>query len=182
MIGKDISMKARYRLLSLFMAFLFIMALLPVSALADEAEQLTVEDAAAELMEHSTTTEEQAMAVYRYIARYFRYDYGLYHAVLAKEITHYTPDPLRTLNARKGICYDLAALYAALLHSQGISVKVVKGYFDSVYHAWNSVYDAENDRWVSLDVTMDLRRGRRRQEWREIDYALYSVKSEALYE
>ena len=74
-------MKARYRLLSLFMAFLFIMALLPVSALADEAEQLTIEDAAAELMEHSTTTEEQAMAVYRYIARYFRYDYDLYLAV-----------------------------------------------------------------------------------------------------
>ena len=163
-------MKARYRLLSLFMAFLFIMALLPVSALADEAEQLTIEDAAAELMEHSTTTEEQAMAVYRYIARYFRYDYDLYHAVLVKEITRYTPDPLRTLNVRRGVCYDLAVLYTALLHSQGISVKVVNGYL-GVYHAWNS-----------LDVTMDLRRSRRRREWHEIGHASYTVKSEVLYE
>lgn len=174
-------MKARYRLLSLFMAFLFIMALLPVSALADEAEQLTIEDAAAELMEHSTTTEEQAMAVYRYIARYFRYDYDLYHAVLVKEITRYTPDPLRTLNVRRGVCYDLAVLYTALLHSQGISVKVVNGYL-GVYHAWNSMYDAENNRLVSLDVTMDLRRSRRRREWHEIGHASYTVKSEVLYE
>ena len=172
-------MKAKYHLLSLFMAFLICFA--PLTAQADEPAYLTVEDAAAELMEHSTTTEEQAMAVYRYIARYFRYDYDLYHAVLVKEITRYTPDPLRTLNVRRGVCYDLAVLYTALLHSQGISVKVVNGYL-GVYHAWNSMYDAENNRWVSLDVTMDLRRGRRRREWREIDYASYTVKSEALYE
>lgn len=180
MIRKEISMKVKYHLLSLFMAFSICFA--PLTAQADEPAYLTVEDAATELTASSDTTEERAMAVYRHIARYFSYDYDLYHAVLAKEITHYTPDPLQTLNARKGVCYDLAVLYAALLHSQGIPVKVVKGYFDGVYHAWNSVYDAENDRWVGLDVTMDLRRGRHRREWREIDYALYSVKSEVLYE
>jgi transglutaminase-like putative cysteine protease len=174
-------MKQIIRIMSLFMAFLFIMALLPVPALADEAEQLTIEDTAIELTVGSDTTEERAMAVCRYITRYFRYDYDLYHAVLAKGITHYTPDPLRTLNARRGVCYDLAVLYTALLHSQGISVKVVNGYL-GVYHAWNSMYDAENDRWVGLDVTMDLRRGRRRRERREIGHALYTVKSEALYE
>ena len=173
-------MKAKYHLLSLFMAFLICFA--PLTAQADEPAYLTVEDAAAELMEHSITTEEQAMAVYRYITRYFRYDYDLYHAVLVKEITHYTPNPLQTLNVRRGVCYDLAVLYAALLHSQGIAVKVVKGYFDGVYHAWNSVYDAENDRWVGLDVAMDLRRGRRRREWHEIGHASYTVKSEVLYE
>ena len=174
-------MKRINRVLSLLMGLLFILALLPASALADEAEQLTFEDAAAELTANSNTAEERAMAVYRYIARYFRYDYDLYHAVLAKEITHYTPDPLRTLNVRRGVCYDLAVLYTALLHSQGISVKVVNGYL-GVHHAWNSMYDAENDRWVGLDVTMDLRRGRRRRERREIGHALYTVKSEALYE
>ncbi len=153
-----------------------------VAALADEPEFLTVEDTAAQLMTDTEDTEEKAMAVYRYITRYFRYDYDLYYAVLAKEITHYTPDPSRTLSTHKGVCYDLAMLYAALLHSQGLSVTVVKGYFDGVYHAWNSVYDVENDRWVGIDVTMDLCRGRRRREWHEIEYTLYTVKSETLYE
>lgn len=175
-------MKQIKRILSLFMALLFMLAMLPAPALADEPEQLSVKDVSASLTEDCDTTEEKAMAVYRYISRYFKYDYELYHAVLAEEVTHYMPDPERTLNAHKGICYDLAVLFAAMLHSQGIQVKLVKGYHNGMYHAWNSVFDAEADRWVQLDVTMDLRRGRHRKAWREVDTKEYEIKTEVLYD
>lgn len=170
------------RTLSLFMALLFILAVLPTPALADEPEQRMVDDVAAALTEGCDTTEEKTMEIYRYISRYFKYDYELYHAVLAKKNTNYTPDPERTLNARKGVYYDLAALFAAMFHSQVLQVKLVKGYHNRIYHAWNSVYDAEADRWVQLDVTMDLCRGRHRKTWREIDPAEYKIKTEVLYD
>ena len=175
-------MKCYICISSLFMALLFILALLPAPALANEPEPLTVEDTATALVEDRNTTEEKAMAIYRYISRYFKYDYELCEAVLAKEVTSYTPDPHRTLESRKGICYDLAVLFAAMLHSQGMRVKIVKGYHNGIYHAWNSVYDAEADRWVHLDVTMDLRRGRHRKAWQEIDPDEYAIKTEALYD
>lgn len=174
-------MKLTKHTLSLFMALLFILAALPAPALADVSERLTVDETATALTDGLRTTEGKAMAIYRYISRYFKYDYELYEAVLAKEVTRYTPDPQRTLNARKGVCYDLAVLFAAMLHSQGIQVKLIKGHHNGIYHAWNSVYDAEADRWVQLDVTMDLRRGRHRKAWREIDPDEYVIKTEALY-
>lgn len=172
-------MKLNIRILSLIMALFF--CLTPVNALADEPEPTTVEDTAASLVEGCETTEQKAMAIYRYISRHFKYDYELCNAVLAGEITYYTPDPQRTLNTRKGVCYDLAVLFAAMLHSQGIQVQLVKGYHNGMYHAWNSVYEPEADRWVQLDVTMDLRRGRHRKVWREIDPEDYRIQSEVLY-
>ena len=128
-------MKLNIRILSLITALFFCLA--PANALADESAQLTVEAAAASLVEDCDTTQEKAMAIYRYISRHFKYDYELCNAVLAKEVTCYAPDPERTLNARKGICYDLAVLFAAMLHNQGIQVKLVKGYHNEMYHAWN---------------------------------------------
>lgn len=172
-------MKLNIRIMSLIMALFF--CLMPVSALADEPELVTVEVTAASLVEGCDTTEEKTMAIYRYISRHFKYDYELCNAVLAGEITHYTPDPQLTLENRKGICYDLAMLFAAMLHSQGIQVKLVKGYHNEMYHAWISVYDAEPDRWVQLDVTMDLRRGRHRKTWWEIVSADYRIRSEVIY-
>lgn len=172
-------MKLNTRIMSLITALFFFLA--PANALADESAQLTVEAAAASIFEDCDTTQEKAMAIYRYISRHFKYDYELCDAVLAGEITHYTPDPQRTLENRKGVCYDLAVLFAAMLHSQGIQVKLVKGYHNGMYHAWNSVYEPESDRWVQLDVTMDLRRGRHRKKWRAIDAADYIIQSEVIY-
>ena len=172
-------MKLNTRIMSLIMALFFFLT--PMNALADEPEAVTVETTAAVLTKACDTTEEKAMAIYRYISRHFKYDYELCNAVLAGEITHYTPDPQWTLENRKGVCYDFAVLFAAMLHSQGIQVKLVKGYHNEMYHAWNSVYDVESDRWVQLDVTMDLRRGRHRKKWRAIDAADYIIQSEVFY-
>ena len=109
------------------------------------------------------TTEAKAMAIYSYIVKNFSYDYDLYNAVLSGRVTRYTPDPNSILQNRKGICYDIASLYAAMCRSVGIPAKLVKG--DSKpaggYHAWNSIYDTATGTWVSMDLTLDMnaRRG-----------------------
>ena len=113
---------------------------------------------AAELMEGKTTTEEKAMAVYSYIVKNYSYDWDLANDIIAGKVTVYTPNPEKSLQKDVGICYDIASLYAAMLRSQGIPCKMVKGYASSIngYHAWNAVYDEETGSWISMDLTYDM--------------------------
>lgn len=92
-------------------------------------------------------------AVYRYLVERMRYDYGKPAAQLPPE---YAPDIQATFRTGTGICYDTAALFAAMLRSSGVPVKLVKGYAPNVkeYHAWNEVY-LQGRGWVTVDVTSD---------------------------
>ena len=137
-------------------------------------EPVTVADAAAEITAGYDTTEEKTMAIYRYLTRNFQYDSELRDAVLSKEITKHTPDSQQTLNARKGTCCDLAELCAAMLESQRIEAKIINGYYNGVYHAWNSIYDEKTGKWMQIDVTSDLWYGRLRTEWPEFEAARYT--------
>lgn len=62
----------------------------------------------------------------------------------------YLPDPDETMSTGKGICFDYAALTAAMLRSQGIPTKMVFGNVspDDLYHAWNMFYTEETG-WVT---------------------------------
>ncbi|HWR24054.1 MAG TPA: transglutaminase-like domain-containing protein [Feifaniaceae bacterium] len=139
----------------------------------------SVSGKAAELTAGKGTTQEKAMAIYSYIVKNFSYDYDLYYDVIEGRVTRYTPNPSSILKAKKGICYDIASLYAAMCRSVGIPAKMVKG--DSKpaggYHAWNSVYDDASGEWVSMDLTLDMsnRRGGT-SKWRTIGSG-YSASS-----
>ena len=61
------------------------------------------------------------------------------------------PDTAATLNSNKGICYDLASLFAAMCRSQNIPCTLTKGYAGSSYHAWNKVNVSGN--WYQIDMT-----------------------------
>jgi len=68
----------------------------------------------------------------------------------------YLPDIEKTYLEETGICYDYAALFAAMLRSIGIPTKLVKGYSKEnpeVYHAWNEVLI--NGTWIVVDTTLD---------------------------
>ena len=58
------------------------------------------------------------------------------------------------LQAKKGICFDYAALMTAMLRSQGIPSKLVVGYAGTTYHAWISVWTEENG-WVDGAIFFD---------------------------
>lgn len=103
-----------------------------------------------ELTKDLDTNLEKVQAVYDYIITNISYD---------KDKTNlssdYTPNINEIFEEKKGICYDYASMFGAMLRSQGIPTKLVKGYseYTTTYHAWNEVYIEELDEWVVIDCT-----------------------------
>ncbi len=82
-------------------------------------------------------------AVYHYVVENVAYDE--YKA--ATVTSGYLPTVDETLDTGKGICFDYAALTAAMLRSQGIPTRLEIGYAGQAYHAWISVYTEETG-WI----------------------------------
>lgn len=95
--------------------------------------------------------QEKVDAVYNYIVDNFSYDYDKINTL----DSNYVPNIDEFLMDGSGICYDYSALFAGMLRSQGIPVKLVKGYRNGIdaYHAWNEVYVDGN--WIVVDTTTD---------------------------
>lgn len=107
---------------------------------------------AEELARGTQNTRDKAEAVYRYIVSNFEYDYSFNPS----SDMPYIPDIEKTFRTQQGICYDFASLFAAMLRSQGIPAKLVKGYSENIegYHAWNEVLI--DGSWVTVDITYDV--------------------------
>jgi predicted transglutaminase-like protease len=90
-------------------------------------------------------------AIYDYVIENIKYDSQKINTI----DSGYLPDINSVLEQKKGICYDYAAVTAALLRQAGIPAKLVKGYRknNSVYHAWNEVF--LDGRWNVMDTTFD---------------------------
>ena len=79
----------------------------------------------------------------------------VYDGEKAKTVTAgYLPDVDDTLRTGKGICFDYAALMAAMLRTQGVPVKLVVGYTGEVYHAWLNVW-SETSGWIEGGIFFD---------------------------
>ena len=94
---------------------------------------------------------DKVTAIYNYIAGHYTYDTKLANDITAGKVSKYIPDTAATLNNNKGICYDLASLFAAMCRSQDIPCTLTKGYAGSSYHAWNKVNVSGN--WYQIDMT-----------------------------
>ena len=103
-----------------------------------------------ELSQKSGDDLDYVQRVYRYVTRNIRYDKEL----AASVSSGYLPDVDRTLETEQGICFDYAALMAALLRSQGVPTKLVIGYSGEQYHAWIDVY-LEETGWVDKVIFFD---------------------------
>ena len=68
--------------------------------------------------------------------------------------TGYVPVVDSVLSAKKGICFDYAAVMTAMLRSQGIPCKLMVGYAGKDYHAWISVYTKETG-WIENFIQFD---------------------------
>lgn len=88
-------------------------------------------------------------AIYNWVVDNIAYDRVLAGKITSKEVKTYIPDPDKTMSSRKGICYDYAALMAAMLRSQGIPTRLIMGLVPQGYHAWNEVYLAGTG-WVVI--------------------------------
>ncbi len=89
-------------------------------------------------------------AVYNYVVGGFTYDTPKAQSVQSG----YLPNVDAVLAAKKGICFDYAAVMAAMLRSQDIPTKLVVGYTGDIYHAWVNVYIKEVG-WVDNFIYFD---------------------------
>ena len=81
--------------------------------------------------------------VYEYVTKNISYDNEK-----AQDISvNYIPNVDETLAAGSGICFDYASVMSAMLRSQSVPTKLEVGYSGTAYHAWISVYLAEQG-WV----------------------------------
>lgn len=93
---------------------------------------------------------ETVCEVYHYIT-----DNIVYDKEEAKTVTYdYLPDVDEVLQTKKGICFDYAALMAAMLRSQGIPTRLHVGYAGDAYHAWINVY-IEDIGWIDGIIQFD---------------------------
>lgn len=108
---------------------------------------------AAELVKGLNNETDKINAIYNYVITNIKYDYDKAPTVKAG----YLPNIDQTLAVQKGICYDYAALLASMLRSQGIPTKLVKGYAPNIdgFHAWNEVYVASQNQWITIDTVYD---------------------------
>jgi len=86
---------------------------------------------------------DKISTVYEFVITQFEYDHELAETVQSG----YLPNLDLVLERSKGICFDYAAVMAAMLRSQGIPTKLVIGYTGGDYHAWISVYSVETG-WI----------------------------------
>ncbi len=93
------------------------------------------------------TTDGRVAAVYQWITSHIAYNSALAASISAGTVTTYVPDLEGILAARTGICFDYAALMAAMLRAQGIPTRLIMGNVPQGYHAWNEVY-FEGSGWV----------------------------------
>ena len=108
---------------------------------------------AAELVKDEKVTLTKVEAIYKFVISSLEYD----TKKAATVQSGYIPDVDKIINSGMGICFDYAAVFAAMLRSQGIPAKLVMGYVkvpdskDPVYHAWNEFYHAEKGGWFKIN-------------------------------
>lgn len=104
-----------------------------------------------DITEGASTDKEKIELLYNYVIKNIAFD----KAKLGTLPSEYCPDIDKTLQSKKGICYDFSSLLAAMARSVGVPCKLVKGYSDNVvgYHAWNEVY--LDGKWMIIDSSTD---------------------------
>jgi hypothetical protein len=132
---------------------------------------------AAELTKNSKNVLESVTLVFDFVVANISYDRKLADDVTAGRVTTHIPDVDKVLERGLGICFDYAALMAAMLRSQGIPTQLVVGYAGlpngaTVRHAWISVHTPENG-WVSDIIYFDG------EEWHLMDPTFVSTGNQA---
>ena len=114
---------------------------------------------AASLVSGVTDFYGKVAAIYNFVVTNFTYD----KQQAATVQSGYLPDVDAVLARQKGICFDYAAVMAAMLRSQDIPTKLVIGYAGEAYHAWINVYSAEAGGWINNVIQFDGK------EWKLMD-------------
>lgn len=105
-----------------------------------------------EVVKPGMSTGEAALALYRWMFDELEYDE-------ARLDESDLLDPAQTIQAKGGVCRDLAGLYVSLLRAAGIPARIVAGYLTgnvNGFHAWVEFYGGGGQGpspWVPVDVS-----------------------------
>ena len=111
---------------------------------------------------------EVVQNIYNFVIEHISYD-----TEKAASVSYgYLPDVDATLESGKGICFDYAALMAAMLRSQGIPTKLEVGYSGDAYHSWISCY-VDDQGWVDNIIEFNG------HEWQLMDPTLAASNDSA---
>jgi len=124
--------------------------------IVDYTAKATYIKKAASLTKSCKTETAKVKKIYKYIITNYAYDYELLS--VKASTSYYTPINLNTYKRKLGICYDISALFAAMLRSVGVEARVVTGYTPNVkeYHAWTQIWDSSKEKWYTIDCTYDM--------------------------
>lgn len=128
---------------------------------------------AAELAAESADANDLITKVYEYVCDSITYD----KEKAATVQPGYLPEPDRTMEEGKGICFDYASLAASMLRSQGIPTKIIFGYVGdtgNLYHAWNMFY-TEDSGWVAVEFEVN------KDDWNRMDLTFSANGSDSDY-
>ncbi len=123
-----------------------------------------------ELAGECHTDTDLVRAVYGYLCDTVKYD----HDKAENVEKGYLPSPDETLHTGKGICFDYAALSAAMLRSMGVPTKLVTGYVGDLYHAWNIIYLKEHG-WITMEIKASA------EQWQRIDVTFAASGTDAAF-
>ncbi|CAM4348646.1 transglutaminase-like domain-containing protein [Paenibacillus tarimensis] len=116
-----------------------------------------IKEAAVKLTAELESDREKAKALYDWIGTRIEYDWDKADNYIENGVwKEQTPDD--TFRTRKGVCIDVARLYAVMARTAGLDVKVVTGLGADGRggygpHAWNEVLVSDTGRWIPLDAT-----------------------------
>ncbi|MCR5791234.1 MAG: transglutaminase-like domain-containing protein [Lachnospiraceae bacterium] len=105
---------------------------------------------AATLAKGAASDLEVVSRVYQYVISNISYDHHKAETVQSG----YIPDVDEILEIRTGICFDYAAMMAAMLRSQRIPARLEIGYAGDAYHAWISVFTPDTG-WLEGMIVFD---------------------------
>lgn len=108
---------------------------------------------AADLTKNCKNDIEKVQVIYNFVIDSLVYD--TYKAETVQ--SGYLPSVDAIVASGKGICFDYAAVFAAMLRSQGIPAKLVTGYVkpSNGYHAWNEFYIKDKGWFKINDMKFD---------------------------
>ncbi len=112
---------------------------------------------AGQLTEGLNTDREKAKAIYDWVKDNMEYDYKKLESQRQNDYDN-EYGAVNALKTGKGVCFDYAALTAALGRAAGLETKLVEGEVDSDgatgYHAWNEFYISDEGKWINADATL----------------------------
>ena len=117
----------------------------------DYHKKSKVVDISMEIVNGDTNDLERIYHIFRYVLENLDYDDEKAEAV---KNTYVLPNLDETISCKKGICFDYAALMAALCRVQHIPCRVIVGATDIEYHAWCEIY-LENEGWINPKLYFD---------------------------